>query len=67
MVIRNIYDTIKTIVHQKLTNTDMYVNWHSYSPMQWKKTNAVLIQRATRICSYKKLQDDELNIIKHSL
>ena len=40
MVIRNTNDTINTTVYQKPTNTDIYINWHSHSPLQWKKTTA---------------------------
>ena len=55
MVIRNTNDTINTTVYGKSTNTDIYINWHSHSPLQWKKTTAnVLIQRAIKICSDKK-------------
>ena len=37
MVITNTNDTISTTVYQKSTNTDIYINWHSHSPLQWKK------------------------------
>ena len=54
MVIRNTNDTINTTVYRKSTNTDIYINWHSHSPLQWKKTTAnVLIQRAIKIYSKK--------------
>ena len=47
MVIRNTNDTINTTVYGKSTNTDIYINWHPHSPLQWKNTIAnVLIQRA---------------------
>ena len=68
MVIRNTNDTINTTVYRKPTNTDIYINWHSHSPLKWKKTTAnVLIQRAIKICSNKKFLDEELNIIKQNL
>ena len=47
MVIRNTNDTINTTVYRKSANTDIYINWHPHSPLQWKNTIAnVLIQRA---------------------
>ena len=68
MVIRNTNDTINTPVYRKPTNTDIYINWHSHSPLQLKKTIAnILIQRAIKICSDKKFLDEELDIIKHNL
>ena len=68
MVIRNANDTINTTVYRKPTGTDIYINWHSHSPLQWKKTTAnILIQRAIKICSDKKFLDEELDIIKHNL
>ena len=68
MVIRNTNDTINTTVYQKPTNTDIYINWNSHSPLHWKKTTAnILIHRAIKICSDKKLLDEELDITKHHL
>ena len=68
MVIRNTNDAINTTVYQKPPNPDIYINWHSHSLLQWKKTTAnVLIQRAIKICSDKKFFDEELDIIKHNL
>ena len=62
MVLRNTNDTINTTVYRKSTNTNIYINWHSHSPSQWKKTTAnVLIQRAIKICFDKTFLDEELN------
>ena len=33
MVIRYTSEIINTIVYCKPTNTDIYINWHSYSPL----------------------------------
>ena len=56
MIIRNTNDTINTTVYRKPTNTDIYINWHSHSPLQWKKTTAnVLVYREIKICSDKKV------------
>ena len=68
MVIRNTSDTINTTIYQKPTNVDTYINWHSHSLLQWKEIAAnVLIQRAIRICSDKKLQDEGLDVIKYNM
>ena len=68
LIIRNSDDSLSTTVYRKPTNTDLYINWYSHSPLQWKKTTAnILIQRAINICSSKELLDKELNIIEHSL
>ena len=68
MVIRNTNHTINTTASRKPTNTDIHINWHSHSPLKWKKTTPhVLIQRAIKICSDKICLDEELDIIKHNL
>ena len=68
MVITNTNATINTTVYRKPTNTDVYINWHWHSSLQWKKTTAnVLIQRTIRICSDKKFSDEELDINKHNI
>ena len=43
MVITNTNDTINTTVYRKPTNRDIYINWHSHSPLQWKKTAANIL------------------------
>ena len=59
---------INSTVYQKPANTDIYINWHSHSPLQWTKTTAnILVQRAIKICSDKKFLDEELDIIKPNL
>ena len=61
MVIRNTDDTINTTVYRKPANTDICINWHSHSPLQWKKTTAnILNQRAIKMCSDKKFLDKDL-------
>ena len=68
MVIRHTNDTTNTTVYRKPTNTDIYINCHSHSPIQWKKTTAnVLTQRAIKISFDKKFLVEELDIIKHNL
>ena len=54
MVIRNTNDNINTTVYWKPTNEYIWINWHSHSPLQWKKTTAnVLIESAVKIFSDK--------------
>ena len=43
MVITNTNDSINITVYQKPTNRDIYINWHSHSPLQWKKTTANML------------------------
>ena len=62
MIIRSTNDTINTTVYRKPTNTYIYVNCHSHSLLQCKKTAVnVLIQRAIEICSDEKFLDKELD------
>ena len=35
LLIRNV-ETISTIVYCKVTNTDIYINWKSFAPNNWK-------------------------------
>ena len=68
VITRNTNDTINTTVYRKPTNTDIYINWHSHSPLQWKKTTAkVLIQRAITICSDKILLHEKQDMNKYDL
>ena len=68
LIIRNSDDSLSTTVYRKPTNTDLYINWKSHSPIEWKKTTAnILIQRAVNICSNKELLDKELEKIEYSL
>ena len=58
------------LTHQFIGNqqTDIYINWHSHSPLQWKETTAnILIQMTIKICSDKTFLDEELDIIKQNL
>ena len=62
MIIRSTNDTINITVYRKPTNTYIYVNCHSHSLLQCKKTAVnVLIQRAIEICSDEKFLDKELD------
>ena len=45
-------DTIETTVYRKPTNSDIYLNWKSFSPCSWKRgTLKTIIRRAYLICS----------------
>ena len=67
-VIRNTDDAINITVYRKAAKADICINWHSHSSLQWKKTTAnVLILKAMRICSYKTLQNEEVDVTKHSI
>ena len=45
-------DTIETTVYRKPTNSDIYLNWKSFSPCSWKRGNLkTIITRAFLICS----------------
>ena len=42
---------IITTVYRKVTNNDVYLNWHSFCPRQWKRgTFRSLVQQAYIIC-----------------
>ena len=50
LLIRN-KDTIETTVYRKATNSDIYLNWKSFSPCSWKRgTLKTIIRRAYLIC-----------------
>ena len=49
----------------KKTNADLYINWNSHAPIQWKRgTFKNLIQRSILICSNEKLLEDELTSLR---
>ena len=52
-------------MYHKKTNTDLYINWKSFSPHNWKwGTLKTLVARAYDICSTEKYLKEELNYIK---
>ena len=52
-------------MYGKKTNTDLYINWKSFSPNNWKRvTLNTLISKAYDICSTEKYLKEELNHIK---
>ena len=63
LVIR--FGTIDTTVYLKETNTDLYINWHSFAPETWKKgTLKNLIKRAFTICNQPYFLTSELELIE---
>ena len=61
VLVINCSGTIDTIVYQKPTNTDIYMNWNSFAPENWKKsTLKMLIKCAYTICSQEYLLETEL-------
>ena len=58
-------DLINTTVYRKKTNTDLYINWKSFSPNNWKwGTFKTLVSRGYDICSTEKYLKEELNHIE---
>ena len=54
------HDIIK-IVYKKVTNNDVYLNWYSFCPREWKRgTSRSLVQRAHIICLSLHLLKEEL-------
>ena len=57
--------TLQTSVFRKITNTEVYMNWHSYAPKAWKvATLRSLIKRAYRISSTESALSQELDHLK---
>ena len=66
LVTRTRGNKLETIVFRKETNTDLYINWNSHAPIQWKRGSLKnLIQRSISICSNEKLREDELNYLRN--
>lgn len=56
---------IETTVFRKENNTNMYINWNSHAPVQWKiGTLKNLIQRSILICSNEILLEKEINRLR---
>ena len=51
LFIRNM-ETSSTTVYRKITSTDIYINWKSFAPNNWKwETLKTLVRRAYDVCS----------------
>ena len=58
--------SIETTVYRKDTNTDVYINWKSHTPIQWRiATLRNLIQRSIMICSNKYLLEKEIDHLRN--
>ena len=52
---------LTTTVYRKPTNTNLYINWYSHSPTNWKVgTFTNLVRRAVNICSDEEILKTEL-------
>eukprot|EP00112_Aurelia_sp_Birch-Aquarium-sp1_P012412 Seg2610.4 transcript_id=Seg2610.4/GoldUCD/mRNA.D3Y31 product="hypothetical protein" protein_id=Seg2610.4/GoldUCD/D3Y31 len=57
---------METSVYRKKTNTDLYINWKSHAPVQWKSSTLKgLVKRAILISSTKETMEQELEHLKH--
>ena len=57
---------IITTVYRKVTNNDVYLNWSSFCPREWKQgTFRSLVQRAYIICSSLHLLKEELKYLEN--
>ena len=66
LITRTRDNKLETTVFRKETNTDLYMNWNSHAPIQWKQGSLKnLIQRSISICSNKKLLEDELTYLRN--
>ena len=64
LLIRN-NSMISTKVFRKNTNTDIYINWKSFAPNNWKwGTLKTLVTRAFDICSTDEYLKEELEYIR---
>ena len=58
-------NSIQTTVYRKPTHTDLYINWTSFTPIEWKiSTLRGIIKRAISVCSNNELLQAELKHIK---
>ena len=68
LVIRTEGNQIETTVYRKTTHTNIYINWNSYAPTNWKYVTAqILIKRAYSICSTQGLLRKELTFLEDVL
>ena len=56
---------IETSLHRKAANTNIYINWHSHAPSNWKTgTLRNLIKRAKLTSSTKLLLRNDIDYIR---
>ena len=64
LITRTGHNKLETTVFRKETNTDLYINWNTHAPIQWKRGALKnLIQRSILICSNGELLEDGLNYL----
>ena len=57
-------DNIETCVFRKPTNTDIYIHWNSFAPVQWKySTLKTLVYHVYIVCSDNQHLESELNYL----
>ena len=65
LVKRTVANQIETCVHRKETSTNLYINWNSHAPMEWKiRTIKNLVKRAKAACSTTVLLHQEIEHLK---
>ena len=65
-ITRKINGQFITEVHRKKTDTNIYMNWKSFSPRSWKiGTLKGLFRRAFLVCSEQSGQNKEISFLKH--
>ena len=65
-VIRNRDRTFETDIHRKSTDTNIYLNWNSWSPRVWKLGILKgLIRRAFLVCSGTESRNKEVSYLKN--
>ena len=66
LITRTENNTFETTVFRKETNTNLYINWNSHAPVQWKiGTLRTLLKRSIIICSNEYLLKNEVNHLRN--
>ena len=64
-IIRNENGSLSTAVYRKSTDTNVYINWSSFAPKEWKiGTLKGLVRRAYLVCSTQAALQKELSFLK---
>lgn len=64
-VLKKTDGSFDTDIHQKKTDTDIYLNWNSFAPKSWKiGTIKGLIRRAILICSTEEYRKREVEYLR---
>ena len=66
LINRICFNEIETRIYRKKSNTDIYINWYSHAPLQWKiGTVRNLITRAKSISSTEGLLNHKNCVLQH--